>query len=244
MEHTEDNKLYCPICRSPLVVTHQGRYQDISEHVSNPNGKASLKDGYQCTNVDWCEASRLKFTWISDGDCFIDPPEGISYGEASRKLKALSVSGMDYALNSFNHYYHRGQNSIKRWTRKISIGKYSFDFIPKEWGYEYPDHKRYEPCWYSWRIEIWKRNSEYGSVMIMPITRMVRFSISKFLSDYKSAIYTEGKSKYYVMDCLEIIKNKDPRTYRKIASFIIRTLYPKKCGVIISIAKREGILKK
>lgn len=243
MKHTEDNKMYCPVCQSPLEVTHQGRYQDLSEHVSNPDGEPSIKDGYQCTNVDWCEASSMKITWIEDGDCFINHHDVPSYGEALRKLKSLSVSGMEFALNSWNHHYNKGQNSIKKWKKKIEIDKYTFWIIPKEWGYKYPDYKRYNPCWYKWKIEIWRKSDEYSSVLVIPMISMIRFSISGFLSDYKSVIYDPGKiNKFSLGNCLELIKNKDSRTYRKISSFLVRTFYPKKCGVIISLAKREGLM--
>lgn len=235
-----EGKIYCPVCKSPLVVTHTGRYEDLSEHVSNPNGNPSLKDGYQCTNVDWCEISSLNFTWILDGDCFTNPPEGVGYGEAMRRLKSSSVSGMTFALNSWNHYYQKGQNAIKGWKRTFEIGKYKVVFMPKEWGYKYPDEKRYNPCWYKWKMELWKKEGDY-STMIIPTFTMIKFSISKFLSDYKSAIYNPKANKFSVRECLGLIKNEDDRAYRKISSFIVRTFFPSKCNVIKILAQKEGI---
>lgn len=236
----EDDQIYCPVCKSPLTVTHTGRYEDLTEHVSNPNGTPSMKDGYQCTNVDWCEASHLNFTWIKDGDCFSNPPEGVTYGEATRKLKSLSVSGMEYALNSWNHYYNKGQNEIKKRKKNIQIGKYRISIIPKEWGYDYPEHKRYNPCWYKWKIEFWKSEGDYQK-LIIPIFSMIKFSISKFLSDYKSAIYNPKANKFSVRECLELIENKDPRTFRKISSFLVRSIFPKRCEVIKILANKDGI---
>ena len=237
----EKEQIYCPVCKSPLVVTHTGRYEDLSEHVSNPNGNPSTKDGYQCTNVDWCEISSLNFTWILDGDCFSNPPEGVSYGEAMRRLKSSSVSGMAYALNSWNHYYQKGENSTKKWKRSFEIGKYKISLIPRNWGYEYTEHKRYEPCWYRWKFEIWKKTGNDSYTVIIPIFTMIKFSVSKFLSDYKSAIYNPKANKFSIKECLALIKNEDSRTYRKISSFIIRTFFPSKCNVIQILAIKEKI---
>lgn len=237
----EEEKIYCPVCKSPLVVTHTGRYEDLSEHVTNPNGEPSLKEGYQCTNVEWCEISSLKFTWILDGDCFANPPEGYSYGEALRKLKSLSSTGMPYALNSFNHYYHAGEARTSKWKKTFEIGKYRISFIPKPWGYRFPNFKRYNPCWYKWKIELWKRTSGDYYTSIVPIFTMIRFSVSKFLSDYRSSIYNPTRNKFSIKECLALIKNEDPRTYRKIASFLVRTFFPSKCKVIRILAIRERI---
>ena len=128
--------LFCPVCKNKLVITHRGRYEDLTEHVSNPNGTPSMKDGYQCTNVDWCVASHLNFTWISDGDCFSNPPEGIGFSEANRRLKKASVSGMEFALNSWNHYYNLGKNKIKERRKEFHLGKYKIAIEPKEKGYK------------------------------------------------------------------------------------------------------------
>ena len=71
-----ERKIKCPCCDSVLVVTHQERYQDLSEHVSNPNRQPSMKDGYQCPNTD-CIANICDVAWIEDGDTVIDPTSGV-----------------------------------------------------------------------------------------------------------------------------------------------------------------------
>jgi hypothetical protein len=157
-----------------------------------------------------------------------------------RRLKSSSVSGMTYALNSFNHYYQKGENAIKRWKKTFEIGKYRISLIPKQWGYKYSDEKRYNPCWYKWKIEFWKKEGDYYK-MIIPTFSMIKFSISKFLSDYKSAIYNPKANKFSVRECLGLINNDDHRTYRKIASFLVRTFFPSKCEVIKILAQKEGI---
>lgn len=48
------DKIFCPICKSELILTHRGRYEDIEERIYHI--KPSFKNGYQCTNFGWCEA--------------------------------------------------------------------------------------------------------------------------------------------------------------------------------------------
>ncbi len=69
--------LFCPCCKSKLEITHTGRYQDISEHVSSPNSVPSLKDGYQCIQ-EGCVAALVQATWIEDGGLYMsNKPEWI-----------------------------------------------------------------------------------------------------------------------------------------------------------------------
>jgi hypothetical protein len=244
----EDEKIYCPICTSPLRVTHQGRYEDLSEHVSNPNGTPSLKDGYQCTNVDWCEASKLNITWIEDGDCFIRPPEHISYGEALRTLKSKSVSGMTHALNSFNHHYEEGKNAIKKWTKISNIGKFRFEFAPKEYGWKYPERKRYQPCLWKWKFTMWRKTGDHTFEMLIPVHERIYWTIRNFLTNYKSSIYNPKANRYSIKDCLHAMGDLndgfvDNLTHKKFSAFLIRILYPGKCEVVRILAKKEGILK-
>jgi len=235
----KDKSIYCPVCKSKLEVTHRGRYENLEEHVSNPNGTPSMKAGYQCLNVDWCEASHLNFTWIQDGDCYTNPPEGVSWSEANRRLEKASVSGMMFALNSWNHYYNLGKKKIEE--RKISfrIGKYKIVIKPKEKGYKYPEHKQYMPSTFRWRYEIWKEaeNRKGCYTSVIPTHRMVLHCIGSFKRSYKSAIYNPEKNKSSIKDCMDRINcthwgTKDDRTFAKISSFLIRIMYPRKCKKI------------
>lgn len=243
----KDQSIYCPVCKSKLEITHRGRYEDLSEHVSNPNGTPSMKDGYQCLNVDWCDASHLNFTWILDGDCYAKPPDGVSWSEANKRLKEASVSGMEFALNSWNHYYNLGKKKIEDRKKSFRIGKYKIDIKPKEKGYKYPDHKQYMPSTFRWRCEIWEasenRNGCYTSVI--PTHRMVSHCIRTFNSSYKSAIYNPERNKNSIKECMDRINctqwgTKDDRVFAKISSFLIRIMYPVKCARIKDLAKSEN----
>jgi len=235
--------IHCPICKSKLEVTHRGRYEDLSEHVSNPNGTPSMKDGYQCTNVDWCEASYLNFTWIADGDCFTNPPEGVGCSEANQRLRKLSVSGMEFALNSWNHYYNLGKKKIEERKKTFNIGRYRIEIEPKQKGYKYPEHKQYMPSTFRWRCQIWKKSgdNDHSYTSVTPTHTMVSYCIRKFNSSHKSAIYNPEKNKNSIKECMDRINcthwgTKDDRTFAKISSFLIRVMYPRKCKKIKAIS--------
>jgi hypothetical protein len=184
-----------------------------------------MKAGYQCLNVDWCEASHLNFTWIQDGDCYTKPPEGVSWSDANRRLKEASVSGMEFALNSWNHYYNLGKKKIEERKKSFRIGKYKIDIKPKEKGYKYPDHKQYMPSTFRWEYQIWKKSENMsGYTSIVPTHRMVSHCIRTFNSSYKSAIYNPEKNKNSIKECMDRINcthwgTKDDRTFAKISSF-------------------------
>ena len=109
-----EHNLRCPCCEKELKVTHQGWYQDIGERVTRPNAQPSLKDGYQCT-YEFCVANNLEAVWIEDGSLFLSKiPSQLRYTVASKIIEKFSISGEEWALGSWNHYYHLGKKELKR----------------------------------------------------------------------------------------------------------------------------------
>ncbi len=236
----DKESIYCPVCKSKLEVTHRDRYEDLSEHVSNPNGTPSMKDGYQCMNVDWCEASLLNFVWISDGDCYARPPEGVSWSEANERLKKASVSGLEFALNSWNHYYNFGKKKIEERKKTFTIGKYRIEVEPKEKGHKYPLNKQYMPRTFGWKYQLWKKSTGHY-VSVIPVPRMVLFSLRQFRSSYKSVKHNPERNKNSIKKCMDIIECKswgshDDRLFSRISSFLVRVMYPMKCRKIKEIS--------
>ena len=237
--------LFCPCCSHELVVTHKDRYEDLGEHVSDPNGTPSMKDGYQCT-YEYCEANNLDAVWIEDGDMFIrNKPEQIKWAVAHNIIEKCSRSGMQYALNSWNHYYQEGQAAIKARTKKITIGKWKIVFVPKEKGHKYPLEKQYQPQRFSYKLEYWKRTEDgNGYTSVVPDFRMVKYCLQKFNREYRSAI--EG-NKSAIQNCLNEIEcysswgSRDDRRYAKITSFLLRTLHYAKTAVIRELAAKHEI---
>jgi hypothetical protein len=179
-----NNEIKCPCCDSILVVTHQDRYQDTLEHVSQPNATPSMKDGYQCPNEE-CLAHICGTTWLEDGDYFTGKrPENITRGELFQALEGKH--GTAYAVGSWNFNYELGKRSIKKRTWKINLRWYKINIIPKEKGWDYPEEERHQPHFWKKKIEIWKKESEYSYVNVIPFWKMASFCVRKFKTSYAS----------------------------------------------------------
>ena len=71
----------CPKCKRKLVITGHSRYQNLIEHVSNPNGLPSNKPEYRCPIPMYmlyhpefyrkCYPRRI--FWDEFGDVYIPP---------------------------------------------------------------------------------------------------------------------------------------------------------------------------
>lgn len=225
--------ILCPCCESTLYVTHRARYEDLSDHVSNT--RPSMKDGYNCLNED-CPANALNVSWIEDGDFYMNPPEGIKRFVAEKILTSLAKDGLLTALNSWQHNYDLGKLAIKRWTRKVRIGKRMFVFIPMEKGWDYPEKERHQPSPWKWKMEIWEGNEEMGYTHIVPLHRMVNYEIKTFNKRYRD--WRENGSSTSYQQCVRILQCKndwdtvDDRLFVRVSSRIIRIVHPLKCWVI------------
>jgi len=244
----EDNKIYCPVCGSELIVTHRDNYEDIQDHVSCDefDRTPSLKDGYQCVNKD-CLASEYGLTWLIDGDLFTRrdffPPD-VTYSMVNDRIKSLCKNGNTFAKNSWNYYYKNGCDAVKKRTIHINIFKFKIDIIPKRYGYNYPNNKREMPRLIGWKFEYWKQVDEHSYTTIIPITSMVKHSIRTFKSAatrLKKSDVPLNKMKSDIKDATNIIKcldywgNPDRRNYAKVSSFIINTFYKKDAKYILNL---------
>jgi len=229
----------CPCCEKPLEVTHRSRYEDTMEHVSNPNGKPSMKDGYQCSN-EFCVANNLRCTWISDGGIYIDPPEGIKWTVAHRSIEKCSVSGLYYALGSWEHYYNLGKKEKDRRTKKLYIGRWMVRIEPKDKGWDYPEDQRYYPSRWKYKFEFYRKETpeSEGYTSFTPIHRMVIFSIVKFKDNYNE--WEKTGNKRPLEECYRYATGKSPwgdskdeRIYAKISTFILNWFFSKKCYEVV-----------
>ena len=235
----EKESIYCPFCLTELVVTHQDNYEDLSDHVSNPNGIPSLKDGYQCPNKA-CVVQRIDAAWIYDGDWYYTRPDDMTYAEV-QDMKKLSTTGMTYAVNSWNHYYNQGLDEIKKHKRKFKLGKnWKLDIEPKMKGWKYPIEKQYMPDFWRWKLQWWKREEKGKDsfVGVTPTLHMVIFCVKQFKDYHKSAM--KNRVKHDIDRAFDEAfglrwGTKDDRTFVKISSFIIRWLYPKQVDDIIKL---------
>jgi hypothetical protein len=229
------HKIQCPCCSTELVVTHRGRYEDLTEHVSNPNGKPTLKDGYQCPN-EWCvcHPHNINCTWIEDGDLFVSPPLDFKWTVAHQVIKKMSVTGRYYAINSWNDDYEELKELEKIHTRRYNIcgltikvskiyyrsktGKPASNFLPKV---------------------------EYiiGGSYVIPFWRMTSFQIRRFAHSYSKAL--EGKERdldecYRIANSLPVFgEGKDDRFFSRLSSFLLRTFFPLGCKKINQLYGRK-----
>ena len=242
--------ILCPCCLAPLVVTHQGRYEDIGDHVSNPNGTPSMKDGYQCLNADWCFASMYKCTWLDDGDFFCGtPPEGMNYGDVRDILdKHWKFPTKTMAVNSWNFFYRLGQIETKKRIKTFSIGKYTLRFIPRERGYKYPENEQYMPRRFSYKMDILKATSDGCYTVMISDYRMIKHTLEDFKENYKSSFNTkisEYSSNSSIDRCMEHIRGYaksgyvDSRRYRRISKHLVNILYQVKVKRIKNLAKER-----
>lgn len=242
--------IVCPCCLAPLVVTHQGRYEDINDHVSNPNGTPSMKDGYQCLNADWCFASVYKCTWLEDGDFFCGtPPEGMNYGDVRDILdRHWKFETKTLAINSWNFFYQIGQIETKKRIKKFTIGKYIIKFCPREKGYKYPDNEQYMPRRFSYKMDIMKETGDGCYTYIISDYRMIKHTLEDFKENYKTAFNT--KMPEYMVNstidrCMEHIRGftksgyADTRRYRRISKHLVNILFPYKVKRIKNLAKKK-----
>jgi len=222
-------KLHCPYCKGELKITHQERYQDLSEHVSDPNGTPSMKDGYVCLNQA-CIAYETH-TWISDGDYFTKRPKDIPYREWEAMRKDIAGTENFHAIGSWNYYYKIGEDAIKAKTFKINLYFYKFVFSPREKGWDYPEDQRHMPNMWKWKVEIWKKSSDYGYTSVIPFWRMTSYQLRVFKRSYKNWKETENKTSLEQAFCAshslsEFGMVPDKRFYSRLASRIIQIFYP------------------
>jgi len=239
------NNLLCPCCNSKLVYTHSDRYQDLSEHVSQPNREPSIKAAFQCPKDD-CIAHQCEVSWIEDGDCYTGKrPKDISYSLLNNSLEARF--GNSFAVNSWNWHYQRGKDAIKARTREYRFGKYRVVVSPKEKGYKYPTETQYQPRKIGWKFEWWKKGTDEGCWShLTPTHRMVRHYLRSFKSSYKSACYNPTQNRSSIKDALEYATgyrwgSKDDRSFARISAFIIQTFHPIKVKTLLEIAKAQDI---
>jgi hypothetical protein len=243
MENTIN--ILCPCCDSKLVYTHSDRYQDLCEHVSQPNREPSIKPAFQCPNTE-CIANQCNVSWIQDGECYLGKrPDGIKYSELNRALE--EKHGTSYAVNSWNWHYQLGKLAIKARQKIIRIGKYRIDIEPKEYGYDYPVEKQYQPRKFGWKFQYWKETEDGCYISITPTYRMVLHYIRSFKSSYNTALYNPQANRMQIKEALEYATgyrwgHKDDRSFAQISKFIIQIFMPNQVKIIKGLAKQHNII--
>lgn len=117
--------IFCPACRSKLVVSGQEHLQNLWEHVFTPNEEPSLKNFYTCENQQ-CECNIYNIKWSE-------------YGEVYAGKKYIEFENIQFINNNDAPFgtYQRQAN--------IEIYKHDEDFyIPLIFGYKIKMEHLYE----------------------------------------------------------------------------------------------------
>ena len=215
----------CPCCKSELVITHQDRYESMGEG-------AYLRDGYQCLKES-CVFNHFNVVWLSDGTIYTSPQNGMSYYMQKTILEKFVENKNLHPIGSWNYFYAQKRHIEKSETKKIEIGNYMLEIIP---DFKHPKNEN-EP--YRKRIfkifKFWKRTDNDCFAYIVPLHRMVRFSIRQFNIHKKYALNGDAnriKECFYEMKALDITGKPDGRLYTKIAATIINIFWRKDCNKI------------
>jgi hypothetical protein len=225
----EKNNLACPCCLKELKITHQECYESLSEHVSGTS-QPSMKDGYQCVN-DSCVANNLEAAWIDDGDFFLSKrPKIIRYLVAKKIIEKFSNNNGCYAVNSWNYYYNKGKENIKKMTFSVNFHYFKIWFEPREKGWKLPIEKQYEPSLLKWKVSLYVKN-DMGYVHVIPFWRMTSFILKNFKASYDN--WVTNHNKYSLEECVKTLTERDARFYKIFSKLLIKTLYYKKYKRVI-----------
>ena len=168
-----------------------------------------LRDGYQCLKES-CVFNNFNVVWLSDGTIYTSPQNGMSY----------------YMQKTILEKFVENKNLHP-------IGNYMIEIIP---DFKHPKNEN-EP--YKKRIfkifKFWKRTDNDCFAYIVPLHRMVRFSIRQFNIHKKYALNGDAnriKDCFYEMKALDITGKPDGRLYTKIAATLINIFWRKDCNKI------------
>lgn len=215
----------CPGCKTVLEVTHQDRYESMGDGTY-------LRDGYQCLKES-CTFNNFNVVWLSDGTLYTAPRNDMGYYMQKQILEKFVEDGNLHAIGSWNYHYAQKRHIEKRETRKIEIGNYVMEIIP-DFSHPKTEGDPYKKKIFK-TVKFWKRTSVDCLSYIVPIHRMVRYSVHQFRMRKKQALDGDAlkiKECFHEMKALDITGNPDRRLYSKIAATIINLFWKKDCNMI------------
>lgn len=218
--------MMCPCCQIPLIITHMDRYQSTEEHVSSPNSTPSMKDGYQCMNR-FCPGNNMGAVWTSDGELFLDPPDGVTHVVALSTLKKHSVNRLPYALGSWTSLYEETVLVKKEDRLTLQWGKWRIHLVPEFSTEKVFLSRKFNDSYYrlfTRKLELWKKTvDDEGYTMVVPFNRMVSFHLRKFSRALESK---DWESCWKIMRSYTFYGAKDLRNHSKFAAFLTKASHP------------------
>lgn len=226
--------LKCPCCLSNLEVTHQDRYETLTEHVEDRT--PSLKNGYQCPNSK-CAAYEYNGVWIEDGDFWIkEPPAGVSYEEAEKQIERHSLTGRVHAVNSWQDGYERYREEQKKMTVTLDLHWFIFQFVP---GYRKVDEINEWKSTGKWRRTIMRRVEQGRYVHFMTFWDIYFSELKEYRNNYQEALNMNKEAVatiWRMANNLNIWGKPEKGFLRKISRYAICWIfYRNRTQIIMSI---------
>jgi len=144
-------KKKCPFCKKALEVKGVKQYQNLIEHVSDPNAEPSYKPYYQCD----CEDAREGF-WGDNG--------GVYGNMNSKKFKYLFNDWYHEYKASLIGSYERAYMKQEYFRSGLKYGK----LIKKYWSIRYQIHKYFDDKKCSKRIDAECKVTDRNAISSMP----------------------------------------------------------------------------
>jgi len=163
------NTMKCPVCRTELIVPCSRVYQDLCEHVCDPNGRPSSKPSHECPNK-YCTANGAVF-WDDMGDLYVMDTD------AFKKIKF--IDGNDAPFGSFSR-----QNKIEICKSDENYDFLTFKKFKIKRVFSYKADLDGNILKRKGHFEIWRKSSQ-GYVHHVGNLRMIRHMIGSIHSDFK-----------------------------------------------------------
>jgi hypothetical protein len=124
-----DNPMYCPFCKAPLKAGIRRKFENLTDHVCNPNmsdDERPFRDTWECRNLLCID--RTGCFWDSYGDLYTGRKDFERQEDARAwylKLRQMNT----YAIGSCGHWYEELNKVVGK------VGKYTRVLQPIRGGW-------------------------------------------------------------------------------------------------------------
>ncbi len=212
----------CPICGNELVQGDEKQYENLSDHVSDPNNDYGrpLRPTYTCVEED-CPLDDNLLWWDEMGDLYIENYD--LYHNVQDRLKELCIDKVIEAHNSFAKKLRMQDRYNEKTNELFKIGNYRWAIKRKHECNEAGTITKYR-----FYIQTFKKDT-VGWCYYTGFWRMLTFCIGDFNRHVKE--YRERPNEWIAKKVkdefkpLEKWQMKD--NYRKVFKWYVSTFYSK-----------------
>ncbi len=164
----KNEKMYCPSCKTELIITGQARLETLDEHVSGVEIPA-MKDKYECPNKECNTYGKCCWNY---------------YGEIYKKTFREKIEFIDDNDGPFGSFERKARVEIyKKDENKdlFKIGRFRFHLV-----YNYTSNYNGDILSRRRKIEMWIKNKEdCGETLYLSGIGMLIYSIKQFHKERK-----------------------------------------------------------